>query len=157
MYLYLLSVYGSLYNYSQSYKRLLFSKIRHYIGPEPSNYYIMPCSRIVSASMNISEQDKSTAILFNTENKTLLSLQKYCDKPQRPKYISILISHPSFADDIDISDWIGDIRANHDISLSLKQFVELWSFDNNQYIPFDNNLTLFTIDKTGLTQTEKIV
>jgi hypothetical protein len=62
-------------------------------------------------------------------------------------YLSLVIKQP-ITGDIDLSEWVGELRANPvPETLPLKQLVTLWSLTNSRYVPL--SYTLETINANG--------
>ena len=133
------------------------SALRTWIGPEPHNYYILADGRVLPATIAIPFDVAEIAFLFDVRtNRFTLATAVNTEGRFRPavKYLSIVLKQPITNNDIDLSDWVGELRANPvPETLSLQQLVTLWSLVHNRYIPFSYTLALINGDGDNETHT----
>ena len=110
--------------------------IRTYIGPAPLAYILTNDGQVLPATMPLPDTVKNTAYLYNPEsNRITLANNTIPEGRFRPlPFLSSGIRAPGFPD-IDVSDWLSELRANPVPSLELKQVILLWSLIYNVYVP----------------------
>jgi len=138
------------YDYVQQQVQNAASALRTWLGPEPQNYYVLADGRVVPASVSLPADIAELAFIFNPQTQHFTSATATVPmgrfKPAVP-YLSIVIKQPIMGD-IDLSEWVGDLRANPvPETLPLKQLVTLWSLTNSRYVPL--SYTLETINSDG--------
>jgi hypothetical protein len=138
------------YDYVQQQVQNAISALRTWLGPEPQNYYLLADGRIMPTTIVLPTDVAEVAFLFNYKKNRLTSavetLTEGRFKPAVP-YLSLVIKQP-ITGDIDLSEWLGELRANPvPENLPLKQLVTLWSLTNSRYVPL--SYTLETINSNG--------
>ena len=145
------------YEFVQQQVQNAVSALRTWLGPEPQNYYILADGRVVPTTVTLPRDVAEQAFLFNYKKNRLTAaaatLTEGRFRPAVP-YLSIVIKQP-LSTDIDISEWVGDMRANPvPENIPLKQLISLWSLTNSRYIPL--SYTLETINADGEYETVTI-
>jgi hypothetical protein len=138
------------YDYVQQQVQNAASALRTWLGPEPQNYYVLADGRVVPATVSLPADIAELAFIFNPQTQHFTSAIATAPmgrfKPAVP-YLSVVIKQP-ITGDIDLSEWVGDLRANPvPETLPLKQLVTLWSLTNSRYVPL--SYTLETINSNG--------
>lgn len=138
------------YDFAISQVQNAVSALRTWLGPEPQNYYLLADGRILPTTVKLPADIAEQAFLFNyKKNRLTAAAETLTEGRFRPAvpYLSIVIKQPILGD-IDISEWVGDMRANPvPENIPLKQLVTLWSLSNSRYVPL--SYTLETINADG--------
>jgi hypothetical protein len=115
------------------------SLLRTALGPAPVNYHILTDGRILSTEMPLPAPATDSTLLFDVQNNHITSMAHPVPEGRfrRLPYVSLRVEHDSVGA-IDMSDWIGELRANPVPSpdiLGVKQLIQLWSHVHNRYVP----------------------
>lgn len=140
----LLATYNKLSNYFTIKCAQAASWLRRILGPEPQNWHLLQDGRVLPASIILPPHVYLSAYMYDiqtnqlTKNDNTLLTGRY-----RPlSILALQLSHPDVGD-IDLSDWIGEIRIFPARDVTPRQLVDLWSASQNRYIPIeDTRLTL---------------
>jgi hypothetical protein len=98
----------------------------------------MDDGRIFASCVNIPEAVRSAAYFYNTHTQriTTLESQEPEGRFRRLPFVSMVVHDDRVGNAHDLSDWIGDVRANPvPAHLHVKHYVQLWSAVHNTYIP----------------------
>lgn len=138
------------YDFVQQQVQNAASALRTWLGPEPQNYYLLADGRVLPTTIRLPADITELAFIFNPQTQHFTSVAAQTPegrfKPAVP-YLSVVIKQP-ITGDIDLSEWVGDLRANPVPEiLTLKQLVTLWSLTNSRYVPL--SYTLETINSEG--------
>lgn len=138
------------YDFVQQQVQNAASVLRTWLGPEPQNFYLLADGRVLPTTFSLPVDIAELAFLFNPLTYHFTSVMVTAPegrfKPAVP-YLSVVIKQP-ITGDIDLSEWVGDLRANPvPENLPLKQLVTLWSLTNSRYVPL--SYTLETINADG--------
>jgi hypothetical protein len=149
MYLEALAFYGKLCANTSYYWAIAKHYIREYIGPEPQQYYILPDGQVLPSSIRLSDQVIPVTHIYDplTNRITSVEQREPSGRFRALRYLSMQIT--SDVGNIDISDWLGDIRANPVPDISPKQILNLWSLVHNQYIPQNGTTRIHITTNTG--------
>lgn len=134
------------------------SALRDWLGPEPEDYYLLEDGRVIPTSVFLPLNVANKALYYNTRDNQITNQPYHIAtegrfKPAVP-YLSMTLQQPG-EPDIDMSEWIGDMRANPvPESLNLQQLVTLWSMVNHKYVPLSYTLAL--IDSNGENKSEVV-
>lgn len=137
------------------------SALRIWLGPEPEDYYLLEDGRVLPTSIFLPFEVANKALYYKTKENHLTNQPYHIAKEGRFKpavpYLSMTLQQPqSNEPDIDLSEWIGEMRANPvPQSLKLEQLVTLWSMVNHKYVPLSYTLAL--IDSNGENQTISVL
>ena len=112
------------------------SKLRIWLGPEPINYTLLADGRVLPASISIPEHIGATAYTYHAETQQIT--QYGAANPEgryrRLNTIALQVIDP-IVGSVDMSDWLGEVRANPVPGLMPKQILNLWSAVHNTYVP----------------------
>ena len=124
--------------------------IRAYIGPEPVAYYLTNDGQVLPATIPLPDTVKNTSYLYNPESNRITFTNNTTPEGRfRPlSFLSIGIRAPGFPD-IDVSDWLSELRANPVPSLEVKQVITLWSLIHNIYIPMIPGAVINVVSNDG--------
>jgi hypothetical protein len=132
---------------SKIWKHMKFT-IVYCLGNNPTNYYLLHDGRVLPDSMSLPEYEVQTAYIYNSDTHTICKANdpfpqgRFRSLP----YLSITFQN-TYIQQVDISDWLGEIRANpvpNDIHV--KQILTLWSLATNRYIPEGEGTTIHVVD-----------
>jgi hypothetical protein len=115
------------------------SLLRTALGPAPTNYHLLADGRILPSSIAIPAAAADSTLLFDVQSNHITSMAHPVPEGRfrRLPYVSLRVEHDTVGA-IDMSDWVGDLRANpvpSPESLGLKQLIQLWSHVHNRYVP----------------------
>jgi hypothetical protein len=131
MWLSLLAFYERASSFIKYYVDTTKTYARYYLGPEPLNYYLFRDGRILPTSVAI--PDGIDCFVFDT--KTMQITQRDNPTPngrfRALPYLGISVGT------LDISDWLGEIRANPVYPFRPHQLLELWSLVHQTYVNLD--------------------
>jgi len=131
------------------------TKSREWLGPEPVRWNILPDGRILSPSIILPPSVQAQTYVYSPETHRL-TLHGQTEGRYRPlPFLSLKITN-EIVGSIDISDWVGDIRANPvPTTITPLQLLTLWSFVTNNYVPC-RNVTLSWANQDGEEESEVI-
>lgn len=152
MLLTLLAFWYQILNYLTFVWNVAKSQLRLALGPAPQNYYLLQEGRVLPTTIRLPHSELNNAYIYDTNT---LRLYKN-NTPQemrfrRLPYIAASFNHVSTGL-VDISDWLGEIRANPVPELPLKQLLTLWSLTHNQYVPLSNGVQVSITKNDGETE-----
>lgn len=145
MILQLLAYYTWIEKHIVFYIQSMQSFFRRLLGPEPQNYYIMEDGSVIPSTMQFDETCYASAILFDVEKKrfTLYEHPNPTTGRFRPLHtIACRIENDKYM--LDITDWLGELRANPVPSISPKSLILLWMHIHNKYIPLTSTKMYIT-------------
>ena len=116
---------------------------RVWLGPEPEAYYLLPDGQVLPTTVVLPESVFAKAYVYNPDTQRItLASNTNPDGRFRPlAYLAVQVAHPDTGT-IDMSDWLGDVRANPVPELSSQQLITLWSYTHNRYVPFCPGTTI---------------
>ena len=149
MYLQALALYGNFCTYAAYYWQIAKQYARDYLGPAPQQYYLLSDGQVLSSSTHLPDTVKQSAHVYDPLTNRITSiLNREPEGRFRPlRYLSMRIDN-EIVGNIDISDWLGEIRANPVPTLFPKQILNLWAYTHHQYVPQDAT-TLFATTNMG--------
>jgi hypothetical protein len=153
MLLQLLAFLHRLTIYGQSVWNATKQKIREKIGPQPQAFYLLSDGQVIPSTVNISHTFQANTYVYNPDNYRItlaFSETEPNARFRRLPYIAGNIQHEGIGT-IDISDWLGELRAHPIPDLHIKQLIVLWSLVHNQYVPFTNGLQVTITKNDGET------
>lgn len=125
--------------------------LRDILGPSPTNYYLLTDSRVLPSSIVLPELELQSAYIYNPH--TLRIYQNNTSQEERFRrlpYIAASFNHPTTGE-VDISDWVGEIRAHPVPELPVKQLLTLWSYAHNRYVPLSDGVQVSITKNDGST------
>jgi hypothetical protein len=113
--------------------------MRNKLGHAPVSYALLPDGRVLPTTVELPEFVRTHTFFYNPRNHRMTqgSLESSDARYRRLSYIAMSIQHP-LVGNIDLSDWIGEIRAHPVPEIPVKQLLSLWSLIHNVYIPFSD-------------------
>lgn len=137
MWLQLLALYERASVFIQEKIEVCKAYARAWAGPAPQNFYLLTDGRVLPTTTYIDERIRSSAYLFDTQARRIYPAAASPPLGRwRPlHYIGIQI-HDDVVGTVDISDWLGDLRANPvPRSIPIQQLLQLYVLDTNRYAP----------------------
>ena len=149
MYMKILAFYEQAYVFTKYYLEIGKHYMRYWLGPAPQNYYMLRDGQVLPSTTIIPTQLEPTYMYNSDKNHMYLITTPEPEGRFRPlKYISLRIES-EIVGNIDISDWLGEIRANPVPILSPKQILNLWAYTHHQYVPQEGATTVFATSNMG--------
>jgi hypothetical protein len=140
----LLATYNTLSNYVMQKRTEFASWLRRQLGPEPQNWHLLQDGRVLSASIVLPPHIQSSAYMYDIQTNQLTKMDSLINGRYRPlSILALKVSHPDVGD-IDLSDWIGEIRIFPARDVTPRQLVDLWSASQNKYIPIEDARAIIT-------------
>ena len=123
---------------------------RIWLGPAPQNLLLLADGAVIPADMSIPDAIRNTAFLYHAESQQITAANAAATEGRfrRLPYVAMTVNHP-IVGNTDMSDWLGEIRANPVPDLHLKQILSLWSAVHNIYMPHSGNLRIHTTKSDG--------
>ena len=123
---------------------------RTWLGPAPVQLVLLADGRILPSTIELPPAVRETAFLFEAATNRIQKLGPNAvaeGRFRRLPYVSLRVEHPSLGS-IDLSDWVGSIRANPvPTSLSIQQLIQLASLSLHRYIPISGATVHITNDE----------
>ena len=127
------------------------SKIRSWLGPEPQNYYLLQDGRVLPSLITIPESLLATTHVYDPRSHRMTALNAEPDaRHRRLNIIAANFSHPDTGA-VDISEWVGEIRAHPVPEIQVRQLLTLWSLAHNSYVPFSGGTQVNVTKNDGET------
>jgi hypothetical protein len=146
-----LAYYEQLSVLVKDYLSAAASYARKQLGPEPQSYYLLSDGQVLPTTTILPESVFKQAYVYDphTLRITLASYTTPEGRFKRLPYIALQVCHPD-TETIDMSDWLGEVRANPVPELDVKQLVVLWSYVHRQYVPiFSGGATIKSTNGDG--------
>ena len=123
---------------------------RVWLGPEPSAYYLLNDGQVLPVTIVLPDSVFQTAYVYNpqTQRITLASNTEPEGRFKPLPYLAIQVNSPDM-EPIDLSDWLGEVRANPVSEFTTEQLVTLWSYVHNRYVPFTTGTTITVTNSDG--------
>jgi len=152
MYLQLLAFWHHLTVYTGIVWNAALAKIRSFVGPAPVNYYLLQDGRVLPNSINLPTELIVTTYEYEPHSNrlSLLSNTDIGARFRRLPTIAMSFNHPSTGE-VDISDWLGEIRAHPVPELTVKQLLTLWSLAHHRYVPLSDGVQVSVTKNDGET------
>ena len=115
---------------------------RYYLGPEPVNYYLFRDGRLLPTTVHVPEGVDCFVYDAATQQITERNNPNPSGRFRALPYLGISVGT------LDISDWLGDVRANPVFAFRPKQLLELWSLVDNTYVNLDASIHVVHSDGT---------
>ena len=150
MILHLLALWYRLTNAATNVWNAGISYLRTCIGPAPASYYLLNDGRVIPASIALPQSLTSTTYLYNPHTNRLTHLEhlNHDGRHRRLPIIAASFEHESTSL-IDISEWIGEIRAHPTPEVNIKQLLTLWSLVHNRYVPLSDGVNISVTKNDG--------
>jgi hypothetical protein len=154
MYIQALALYGNICAYASYYWLVAKQYARTWLGPEQQQYYLLSDGQVLPSSTHVPATVQQTTYRYDPLTNRITAFQNREPEGRfRPlRYLSMRIDN-TIVGNIDISDWLGEIRANPVPTLSPKQILNLWSYTHNQYVPQDGATTVIATTNMGEEET----
>lgn len=126
--------------------------LRNALGPTPISYILLQDGRVLPTCIEIPQAVLTTSYVFDPASQRLT--QHNSDPNQRHRRLPTIaasFNHPSTGN-VDISDWLGEIRAYPVPDLPIKQILTLWSFTQNMYVPLSDGVQVSITKNDGETE-----
>jgi len=150
MILNLLALAEQLITYAAPYWEYVKQELRTWLGPVPIRYFLIPDGRVLPSIMIMPEDTNANTYVYDPFTKQITKVQAISDEGRYKQLpiIGIVIKHASGT--IDISDWVGELRAKPVPDfITAKQLVILWSYVHNTFVPFtESSLSIVKNDGT---------
>jgi len=127
------------------------SAIRRALGPEPQNYWLLEDGRVIPSHIVLPTEVMNSAFFYESATARITAAHTPLQAGRfRPlTYVGIQI-HDAIVGNTDISDWLGEVRANPIPEITPQQIVTLWSHVHNQYVPpFRRGTTIRATNSMG--------
>jgi len=134
------------------------SVARSLLGPEPERLYLFADGRVSPVRFDLPEALRSTTHVFDpqTSRITLAEAPEPEGRFRRLPLIGLRLESPG-SEDIDLSDWIGEIRANPVPTLSTKQLIQIASYTQQRYLPTGGGTIAHIVGEDGETRQEALM
>jgi len=107
------------------------------LGSLPTDYYLLRDGRVLSDTIELPDYERAHAYVYQHTTNTICKATDMFPQGRfrALPYLSITFQN-TYIHRVDISDWIGEIRANPvPQDISVKQLLRLWSCVNHRYVP----------------------
>jgi len=129
---------------------------RTWLGPAPVRLVLLADGRILPATVDLPASVQETAFFYDAGTHRIAKIGHPPEgRFRRLPYVSLRVEHPTEGT-VDLSDWIGGLRANPVPTLPLTQLLLLASLSLHRYIPIAG-ATLYTTDDEGIDATTALV
>lgn len=150
-----LAWYNNFYEIGQHYINIAVQYLRRMLGPEPQRYYLLANGEIVPATTDIPESFMESALEYNPESQRITQMGTPEGRYRPIQILSLVIRNPIIGD-IDISEWIGELRMLPVFPIQPSSLVRIWASHHSRYIPIQNTLLEIT-DNEGTQKIESMV
>jgi hypothetical protein len=142
MWLSLLAFYERASLFIKYYVDSTKSYARYYLGPEPVNYYLFRDGRVIPTYVHVPADIDCFLYDAATQQITERANPNPAGRFRALPYLGLSVGT------LDISDWVGGIRANPVFAFRPKQLVELWSLVHNTYVNLNVSIQVVHGDGT---------
>jgi hypothetical protein len=150
MLLELLAFYNQSLTFVKYYVDSAKQYARTWLGPEPQNWHLLPDGRVLPTTMPLPDVVKEHTYYYHVESQRITRATML--EPQgrfRPlNYIAFSYDHNIYGN-AEITDWLGEIRANPVPDLCAKQLLTLYSLSTNHFLPLANGTRITVTKNTG--------
>jgi hypothetical protein len=128
------------------------TKARDWLGPAPQNFYLLQDGRVLPSSVPLPSTLTATTHLYDPRTHKMTAVTN-TDPDARHRRLNIIAANFSHADTgpVDISDWVGEIRAFPVPELPVRQLLTLWALVHNQYVPLSGGAQVNVTKNDGET------
>ena len=127
--------------------------VRQKLGPPSISFWLCDDGQVIPSTITLPPAAASNAYLFDPNNNRLTHFL-HLGHDGRHRSLNIIAAnfeHPTIGR-IDISDWIGEIRAHPTPDLHIRQLITLWSHVHNHYVPQNGGVSVCFTKNDGETQ-----
>ena len=144
-----LSYLNVFYTHLVAWSEAAKSQLRTWLGPAPQNYYLLADGRVIPTTTQLPQQEITTAQLFEVQSNRLVPASNPIQQGRfRPiPFVSAVVNHPIYGA-TDLTDWIGELRANPVPNLRIQQLLHLYSLVHNVFVPI-RGVTVNVVKNTG--------
>lgn len=144
-----LSYLNVFYTHLVAWSEVAKSQLRTWLGPAPLNYYLLADGRVVPTSTQLPQQEVATANLFEVQSNRIVPASNPAPQGRfRPiPFVSAVVNHPVYGA-TDLTDWIGELRANPVPDLRIQQLLQLFSLVHNVFVPI-RGVTINVVKNDG--------
>jgi hypothetical protein len=104
------------------------------LGPAPQNFHLLSDGRVLPSSIPLPTSALATAYVYDPHTLRISQNNTPADaRYRRLPYIAASYNNQNTGE-VDISDWLGEIRASPVPDLHPKQLLMLWSLTHNRYV-----------------------
>jgi len=123
----------------KEYLTIATSYARKKLGPEPQSYYLLADNQVLPTTVVLPDSVFQRAYIYDptTQRITLASNTNPDGRFKRLPYVALQVIHADIGT-IDMSDWLGEVRANPVPDLDVQQLAVLWSYVHCRYVPIFN-------------------
>ncbi len=150
MFLRLLAFWHSVTVWWQAVVESAKAKVRAIVGPAPLAYVLLEDGRVFPATMELPTSVAQSAYIYEPSTHRLACGPTEGARFRRLHVIALSVSHPTVGN-LDLSDWVGDLRAHPVPELGAKQLLTLWSLTQNRYIPLSDGVQVTLTKNDGET------
>jgi len=150
MIFYILALWARASEYINSAASQVAQRLRDWLGQSPMYYYICDDGQIIPTTTNVPQEVRRHMYVYDPHTHRITQ----ADNPNptgrfRPLAIlSMRIENP-IVGNIDICDWLGNVRANPVPNLRFQQILALWSCVHNVYIPHNVQTNVYLVRSNG--------
>jgi len=143
--MWLLATYTQIMDIVEAYWMYVKHELRSWLGPEPLTYWLLEDGRVLPSTITLPDEYKSTTHVYNPTTKQITLLTE--PNPEG-RFRPLPFLGMTFGE-LDLSDWIGEIRTNPVIpNISPKQILQLWSYTHNTFLPKHGTICVIQSDGT---------
>ena len=150
MYLQLLAFWHAVTVWWQATLESAKAHIRTAVGPAPIRYTLLEDGRVLPATIELPMTVRNNAYVYDPATQRLSQGATEGVRFRRLPTIALSLTHPSVGT-LDLSDWVGDLRAHPVPELSAKQLLTLWSLAQNRYVPLSDGAQVILTKNDGET------
>lgn len=137
---------------------VLKQALRHWLGPEPQQFYLLADGHVLPTTMEIPESLHATTYIFDphTNHMVLASNPAPEGRFRRLPYVALSVQD-EIVGNIDLTEWIGELRANPVPSdMPVKQLLTVWSLVHNRYVPLSGGVRVDVVGADGEERVETL-
>jgi hypothetical protein len=134
----------------KSYTEAAKSYARAWLGPEPQNWYLLPDGRVLPTTIPLPPAVKEGTYLYHVGNNRITKASELEPTGRfRPlRIVGMSYTHGEFGS-AEITDWIGELRANPVADINPKQILTLYSLVTNHFLPLSGGVRISITKNTG--------
>jgi hypothetical protein len=150
MFLQLLAFWHAVTVWWQGVQEAIKARIRSVVGPAPACYFLLEDGRVLPATIELPIIVRNTAHIYDPTTHRLSQGATEGVRFRRLQIIALSLTHPSVGT-LDLSDWVGDLRAHPVPEIGAKQLLTLWSMAQNTYVPLSDGAQVTITKNDGET------
>jgi hypothetical protein len=124
--------------------------LRALLGPEPQNWYLLPDGRVLPTTMPLPPSIKDATYLYHVGSNRITTANE--EEPAgrfRPlRILGMSYEHDDYGS-AEITDWVGELRANPVMDLNSKQLLTLYSLATNHFLPLSGGVRVSITKNDG--------